>query len=200
MNKLKNIVFLIVSSIFYFWLYTKILFDYLLSLAGRYYHLIQSLFVAIIFTLVASILTFLIYIQVSKRMFHKIFVYCFYGAYVLITGGLLIGRHYSFRAIELNPLGFISYFGQPGGGFVNFTNIILFIPFGVLMHKMPNIRVFLISLISILMIEIIQYIFYLGVFDLSDMILNLYGIYLGLSIGRYFSKKGIKVVSSFKCN
>jgi glycopeptide antibiotics resistance protein len=130
-----------------------------------------------------------VYLQFSRKRFYKLFIYCFYGVYILALGIILFGRSYDFRAIELNPLAFISYFSQPRGSLETFMNIILYVPIGVLLHSIPLKKLIPLSLISILLIETIQYITCSGVFDLSDLLLNFAGIYLGFNLGAYIAKK-----------
>ncbi len=190
MGKVKVFGVFIASCVLYFLFCSRVLF--------RFTNFIQSPFAAISLILSASIITLLIYLQVSKKKFHKVFIYCFYVPYILALGRILLGRKYTFRGLELNPLAFISYFSQPRGSFENFMNIMLFVPIGILLSKAPKKKIIPLSLIGILCIETLQYITYSGVFDLSDVLLNFLGIYLGLNIGAYFARKGVKVVNSFK--
>lgn len=137
MRIIKPLAVFVASCIFYFWFYPRILFDYIFFYLGRYGYLIQHPSAAIFFILTASIVTLLLYLQFSRRRFLKSFLYCFYFVYILFLGAILFGRNYAFRAIELNPLAFISYLGQPQGSLENFMNILLFVPIGVLVHRFP---------------------------------------------------------------
>lgn len=199
MKTIKAVVVFIASCIFYFWFYSRILYDYIYFYLGRYDYLIEHPSPAISFILIASIATLLIYLQYSRKRFCKLFIYCLYSVYILVLGIILFGRSYTFRSLELNPLAFISYFSQPRGSLENFMNIMLFVPVGVLFHSIPLKKLIPLSLIGILLIEAIQYITYSGVFDLSDLLLNFAGIYLGYNLGAYIiQKKGVIVVNS--CN
>ncbi|MGB4182342.1 MAG: VanZ family protein [Dethiobacteria bacterium] len=199
MRIIKPLAVFVASCIFYFWFYPRILFDYIFFYLGRYGYLIQHPSAAIFFILTASIVTLLLYLQFSRRRFLKSFLYSFYFVYILLLGAILFGRNYAFRAIELNPLAFISYLGQPQGSLENFMNILLFVPIGVLFHRFPPKRLSPLTLIGILIIETIQYITCSGVFDLSDLLLNSAGVYLGVSLGGYITqKKGVFVVNSLE--
>ena len=67
--------------------------------------------------------------------------------------------------------------------FINIIgNILLFIPMGYL-FKTLKINL-LYSIILILFIEIIQYFTKLGIFDFTDILLNIFGIILGILIKR----------------
>lgn len=75
--------------------------------------------------------------------------------------------------------------------FINVVgNIILFIPFGILIKhfKLKFIKSFIIISITILMIETLQYLTKRGVFDLLDIILNI----LGAVLGYFFVNRGEK--------
>lgn len=67
-----------------------------------------------------------------------------------------------------------------------FGNILLFIPFPFLLFYFFGIRsyskLFLLSAGTSLLIEIIQYIFNIGVSDIDDLLLNVIGASIGLSI------------------
>jgi glycopeptide antibiotics resistance protein len=115
----------------------------------------------------------------------------------MVVGSLLFNRSmYHDRVFELNPLAFISYFGEGNGSLKNLLNIATFIPFGVLFHGVPLKKLIPFSLLGIFLIEATQYFTYRGVFDLSDVLLNFSGIYFGMYVGKYFAQKGVKLGGS----
>lgn len=63
-------------------------------------------------------------------------------------------------------------------------NILIFIPFGVLLHKikLKVIYKLLISILIIIIIEVIQLITKTGIFDILDIFLNIIGIVIGIVI------------------
>jgi glycopeptide antibiotics resistance protein len=199
MRVIKPLAIFMASCLFYFWFYPRILFDYIFFYLGRYGYLIQCPSAAVFFILTASIVTLLFYLQFTRRRFLKSFVYCFYFVYILFLGTILFGRNYTFRAIEFNPLVFVSYLGQPQGSLENFMNILLFVPIGVLFHRYPPKRIIPLTTIGLLLIETIQYITCSGVLDLSDLLLNFAGVYLGVILGGYITqKKGVFLVNSLE--
>jgi glycopeptide antibiotics resistance protein len=196
MKIIKSTGVFIASCFIYFWLYKNILFDYIYGRLREYSSLIENPISGVVFILLASVFTLLVYHQISQKKIHVIFVWCFYLSYILLTGYIFLGRYIVFRGIELNPLAFISYFRQRGGSEKNFSNILFFVPYGILLHKIPPRKSLPLSLLGILAIETGQYIFKVGVFDLSDVLLNIAGIYLGENIGVHFANKGVKVVKT----
>lgn len=70
-------------------------------------------------------------------------------------------------------------------------NIIPFVPFGYflpLIYKKINSpqRLFSVALLFILFIEIFQFITRLGIFDVDDIILNMFGILIGYFLYKFF--------------
>jgi hypothetical protein len=61
MEKIKAFVVFIASCIFYLWFYPRVLFDYVYFYLGGYGYLIQHPTATILFILIASVVTLLIY-------------------------------------------------------------------------------------------------------------------------------------------
>lgn len=75
-----------------------------------------------------------------------------------------------------------------------FGNVLIFIPFGYLAGRL-KLKIWLIILLFSIpvFLEITQYLLYLGVFDIIDVILNMFGILVGYIIikikGIYYGRK-----------
>ncbi len=72
-------------------------------------------------------------------------------------------------------------------------NIVMFIPFGFLgwfFPKLDNLKTLLFSFISIIFIvEALQYFTRMGIFEIDDIILNTFGVYLGFLMKKFVEKR-----------
>jgi glycopeptide antibiotics resistance protein len=77
--------------------------------------------------------------------------------------------------------------------FINVVgNILLFIPLGMMVRSLyPSWLRYFATLLVIIALESVQYITKLGVFDLTDMVLNYLGILLGFAL--YHLRKGVNI-------
>ena len=77
-------------------------------------------------------------------------------------------------------------------------NVVMFIPFGFLGWFFPHLqdlKKLLIAFVSaIVIVEALQYFSRLGVFDVDDIILNTFGVYLGWQIKRVIEIKLIRFI------
>ena len=68
-----------------------------------------------------------------------------------------------------------------------FGNIIWFVPFGLFArYFFPNFsmrKILIFGLLLSLIIEILQFVFKSGIFELDDLILNVFGVFLGVKFG-----------------
>ncbi|AZB27970.1 VanZ family protein [Chryseobacterium balustinum] len=84
-------------------------------------------------------------------------------------------------------------------------NVVMFIPFGFLGWVFPqlnNLKRLIITFVStIVIVEALQYFSRLGVFDVDDVILNTFGVFLGWQMKRILEIKFSKFVlnNSTKC-
>lgn len=84
-------------------------------------------------------------------------------------------------------------------------NVVMFIPFGFLgwiFLKLNNLKNLIITFVSaIVIVEALQYFSRLGVFDVDDVILNTFGVFLGWQMKRILEIKFSKFVlnNSTKC-
>ncbi|WBV61698.1 VanZ family protein [Chryseobacterium camelliae] len=72
-------------------------------------------------------------------------------------------------------------------------NVVMFIPFGFLgwiFPKLEDLKSLLFAFISTIMIvEAIQYFTRMGIFEVDDIILNTFGVFLGFLIRKFIEKK-----------
>lgn len=72
-------------------------------------------------------------------------------------------------------------------------NIVMFIPFGFLgwiVPELKNLKSLLFAFISSIVIaEALQYFTRMGIFEVDDIILNTFGVYLGWLLCRYIEKR-----------
>lgn len=72
-------------------------------------------------------------------------------------------------------------------------NVIMFIPFGFLGWVFPqlnNLKRLIITFVStIVIVEALQYFSRLGVFDVDDVILNTFGVFLGFLIRNFLERR-----------
>lgn len=77
-------------------------------------------------------------------------------------------------------------------------NVVMFIPFGFLGWVFPKLKDFQ-SLIftfiaSIVIVEAMQYFTRLGIFEVDDILLNTFGVYIGYLICRFLEEKFSRLV------
>lgn len=74
-------------------------------------------------------------------------------------------------------------------------NIVMFIPFGFLgwvFPKLMDLKALVFTFISaITIVEALQYFTRMGIFEVDDIILNTFGVYLGWLLRRYVERKFI---------
>lgn len=72
-------------------------------------------------------------------------------------------------------------------------NVVMFIPFGFLgwiFPKLKELKSLLFAFISaITIVEAIQYFTRMGIFEVDDIILNTFGVFLGFLMRRFIEKK-----------
>ncbi|KFF23950.1 VanZ family protein [Chryseobacterium vrystaatense] len=77
-------------------------------------------------------------------------------------------------------------------------NIIMFVPFGFLGWINPqlrNLKILLYSFIScIVIVEALQYFTRMGIFEVDDILLNTFGVYLGWLLCRFIEQKFSRLV------
>lgn len=77
-------------------------------------------------------------------------------------------------------------------------NIIMFVPFGFLGWINPqlrNLKILLYSFIScIVIVEALQYFTRMGIFEVDDILLNTFGVYLGWLLCRFIEQRFSRLV------
>lgn len=72
-------------------------------------------------------------------------------------------------------------------------NVVMFIPFGFLgwffLHLQDLKKLFIAFVSAIVIVEALQYFSRLGVFDVDDVILNTFGVYLGFLMKNFIEKR-----------
>lgn len=147
--------------------------------------IINNVIIIYILSIVICILTLL---EILKNKNNKLFNYIFILIYFLylyiclflreeqINENFSNGKYIKvwIKLIFTNKIVFKNIVG----------NILIFIPFGVLLHKikLKVIYKLLISILIIIIIEVIQLITKTGIFDILDIFLNIIGIVIGIVI------------------
>jgi glycopeptide antibiotics resistance protein len=77
-------------------------------------------------------------------------------------------------------------------------NIVMFIPFGFLGWLFPQLKdlkkLLYTFVSSIIIVEALQYFTRMGIFEVDDIILNTFGVYLGWLMRRFIEKKFIRLI------
>ncbi|WP_080780487.1 VanZ family protein [Chryseobacterium phocaeense] len=77
-------------------------------------------------------------------------------------------------------------------------NIIMFMPFGFLgwiFHRLEDLKTLLYSFVStIIIIEALQYFTRMGIFEVDDIILNTFGVYLGWLLRRLIERRFSRLI------
>ncbi|RDW19360.1 VanZ family protein [Oceanobacillus chungangensis] len=70
------------------------------------------------------------------------------------------------------------------------ANVVLFVPYGliIMMNRMSKIMQYLLPLLFISMIEFLQFITRRGSLDIDDLILNMFGVYVGCLLTPVFQR------------
>lgn len=122
-----------------------------------------------------------------------IFLYFIFVCYILLLLVILFRTKHSIRSLNLIP--FYSIYSYIAGedrvmrafALSNILgNIVIFVPLGIYFslfhHKAKKRKTVLWIFLFSLIIEIIQYIFRLGIGDIDDIILNVFGGVIGLGL------------------
>ena len=132
-----------------------------------------------------------------KKFYNLIIIpYTLFLLYLMFFG---MGRYqYDDNIVRMQPIistiwfikGTISWFEIVK---IVLGNIVMFIPFGFLGWFFPNLqdlKKLLIAFVStIVIVEALQYFSRLGVFDVDDIILNTFGVYLGFLIKNFIERR-----------
>ncbi len=131
----------------------------------------------------------------NHRVLHNFLLFSVFIFYIIILLALLFMNRHSYRSVNIVPFStIIRYLSGDDIVLSNFAlsnvlgNIVLFIPLGVYLtlfnrDKRLYRNIIYIALIS-LTAEGIQYIFQIGASDIDDVILNVFGGFLGVAAYR----------------
>jgi glycopeptide antibiotics resistance protein len=101
----------------------------------------------------------------------------------------------NYQSVNLIPFSTIAFYlsGEVNGliSFYNLAaNIVLFLPFGIFLKvkKLPPIPLFAFPIFIISLIELLQYFTHRGSLDIDDLILNIFGFYIGYLLFPLFNR------------
>ncbi|MDR6527492.1 glycopeptide antibiotics resistance protein [Chryseobacterium rhizosphaerae] len=122
-----------------------------------------------------------------------------YTLFLLYLMFLGMGRYqYADNLITVKPIFSTIKFIQTADGWKDIViivlgNIIMFIPFGFLgwiFPRLKDLKTLCIAFISaIVIVEALQYFTRMGIFEVDDILLNTFGVYLGWQIRIFVEKK-----------
>lgn len=132
------------------------------------------------------------------KKFYKIIIvpYTLFLLYLLFLG---MGRfQYDDNLLTIKPIVSTINFIKGASSWMDIVtivlgNIIMFIPFGFLGWIFPtlkDLKSLLFTFISVIFIvEALQYFTRMGIFEIDDIILNTFGVYLGVLLCRFVEKR-----------
>lgn len=170
---------------------SQILFVALLPVWLRLLNYLHPVVLAVVWMCLTVFVFFVVYfirkqtIHVSKNIIKIILI--IYSIGLLI---LLFMRPANQNYSQINYIPFKTIIGFLGGNgnflvaFYNITaNILLFVPFGIaalMLSKNPSrLRLMIVPTVAIALIEITQHLTKRGSMDIDDLILNLFGVFIG---------------------
>ena len=177
LKTLSNILLGMLSLALSYWFYRGHLEQYVHYIAhyGSYFQVLLNLVIIVLLSyFVYAFLKLLLTRKLKKQT-----LLLLYFIYFLALFYLLFLKNIGTQGLSLNPLSFARelYWGSH---FVPIMNLLMFIPLGLLFSsRLSNLLLCLLTLFSV---ESIQYFGYLGVFDLGDITLNMFGILIGTAI------------------
>lgn len=137
------------------------------------------------------------------KKFYKFIIlpYTIFLLYLMFFG---MGRlQYEDNIVRIKPIVSTIWFIQETISWLDIIrivlgNVVMFIPFGFLGWVFPqlkNLKSLIITFVSaILIVEALQYFSRLGVFDVDDVILNTFGVFLGWQMKKILETKFSKFV------
>jgi len=132
-----------------------------------------------------------------KKVYKIVIIpYTLFLLYLMFLG---MGRYqYEDNLITVKPIFSTIKFIQTADGWKDIViivlgNIIMFIPFGFLgwiFPRLKDLKTLCIAFISaIVIVEALQYFTRMGIFEVDDILLNTFGVYLGWQIRIFVEKK-----------
>nr|WP_317129832.1 VanZ family protein [Chryseobacterium mulctrae] len=137
------------------------------------------------------------------KKFYKFIIlpYTIFLLYLMFFG---MGRlQYEDNIVRIKPIVSTIWFIQETISWLDIIrivlgNVIMFIPFGFLgwiFPQLKNLKSLIITFVSaIVIVEALQYFSRLGVFDVDDVLLNTFGVFLGWQIKRVLEPRFSKFI------
>ncbi|MPQ43877.1 VanZ family protein, partial [Clostridium tarantellae] len=119
--------------------------------------------------------SFLILLRKKTCKFFKIFIAILYIGTMIL---LLFARFKIDRGFNLNPVQAFYTLHNKRDMMYFIGNIVFFMPIGYMLRKDNIFKVIILSISLELNIELLQYVFKRGYFDLSDIFINMIGIFI----------------------
>lgn len=116
--------------------------------------------------------------------------------YIFVAFCSIMLKSRGVRGVNLNPLGIVAeFFESPA---TIFFNMLVLVPLGALFRVkgVTAKKSFIAALAIVLCCEISQFVFSLGICDVVDMILNVFGFAFGYCLADFVVSSGIKFVKS----
>lgn len=132
------------------------------------------------------------------KKFYKFIIlpYTIFLLYLMFFG---MGRlQYEDNIVRIKPIVSTVWFIQETISWLDIIrivlgNVVMFIPFGFLgwiFPQLKNLKSLIITFVSaILIVEALQYFSRLGVFDVDDVLLNTFGVFLGFLIRNFLERR-----------
>ncbi|MDH6208779.1 MULTISPECIES: VanZ family protein [Chryseobacterium] len=132
------------------------------------------------------------------KKFYKFIIlpYTIFLLYLMFFG---MGRlQYEDNIVRIKPIVSTIWFIQETISWLDIIrivlgNVVMFIPFGFLgwiFPQLKNLKSLIITFVSaIVIVEALQYFSRLGVFDVDDVILNTFGVFLGFLIRNFLERR-----------
>jgi len=178
----------------YLWsiLTSQILFIFLLPVFLHLFQYLHSIVIVVVWAVLTAFVSFIVfYIRKEKMVICHTLFYLMTIVYGMCLLVLLFFRpsNQTYDKYNLIPFETILYYLKgdvsPFIAFYNLSaNVGLFIPFGFLLFimKLKKWKKILYPISSVVLVELSQFLMHRGSLDVDDLILNLFGIYLGYII------------------
>lgn len=199
MTRIIQVIFSVISfiggfkfSLYFFTNDGYYLLSELLGVSGHFL-LSNMYFMIVVHVFFASICVILIF-QIIGNHFYNWFVYTFPVIYFLFAFGLVLLKSRGVQGVNLNLLSVVDEFLLTPK--VILFNLIVFVPYGaIIATRHFNVAKTLgIGFISFSICEIVQFIFHLGIFDINDIILNLFGYLFGYFFTIMLYQSGVRFI------
>lgn len=199
-QKVKKIFIAFLLSIVFFVTFVKLFVDFGDQVFGLSYtrFLYDRPQLLLVFYLGVTLLFFINLLQLLNVRINKVWLKGQFIGYLIIVGYMLLFKSEGVRGVNLNPFNLVEFKDSPL--LLVILNTLVFIPLGSYFYiKFKSLKTTLIVALAIVMIiETGQYIFSLGIFDVYDILTNVFGFYLGYTCFDIIYDWGIRGESTDK--